>query len=164
MEGIITLIILQIICTSAILYHMYKFKNNLDVQLKDLRYNQNLNNIDIDSNEADKYEIQRYPHKYNVNDLIRIDFKNGKPDDIKRLEDVCLFNGAICKIKYIIEKSDSNDYIVSIVGGYSNQYYYIVPENIIVKLSDMEKVSIHLSVITIMVIKNIFFTKEMNTF
>jgi hypothetical protein len=138
MEGIITLIILQIICTSAILYHIYKIKNNLDVQLKDLRYNQNLNNIDIDSNESDKYEIKRYPHKYNVNDLIRSDFKIGKKDDVKRLEDEHLFNGAICKIKYIIEKSDSNDYIVSIVGGYSNQYYYIVPENIIVKLSDSD--------------------------
>ena len=149
----ITLIILQIICTSVILYHIYKIKNNLDAQFKDLRYNQNLNNIDsdrtkqyldeniynINSNESDKYEMQCYPHKYNVNDLIIIDFKNGKKDDVKRLKDERLFNGAVCMIKYHIprlKKSDSINYIVSTIGEYSSNIHYIVPENIIVKLSD----------------------------
>lgn len=150
----ITLIILQIICTSVVLYHIYKIKNNLDAQFKDLRYNQNLNNIDsnstkqsldeiiynINSNESDKYEMQCYPHKYNVNDLIIIDFKNGKKHDVKRLKDERLFNGAVCMIKYHIprlKKSDSINYIVSTVGEYSsNIYHYIVPENIIMKLSD----------------------------
>ena len=150
---IITTIILQIICTSVILYHIYKIKNNLDAQFKDLRYNQNLNNIDsdnikqcldeniynINSNESDKYEMQCYPHKYNVNDLIVINFKNGKKDDVKRLKDERLFNGAVCMIKYHtprLKKSDSINYIVSTVGEYSSNKYYIVPENIIVKLSD----------------------------
>lgn len=133
--------IIIIICTSVILYHIYKIKNNLDAQLKDLRYNQNLNNIDSDSNsnESDKCELQYYPHKYNVNDLIVIDFKNGKKYDVKRLKDERLFNGAVCMIKYHIprlKKSDSINYIVSTVGEYSSNKYYIVPENIIVKLAD----------------------------
>lgn len=138
----ITLIILQIICTFIILYHIYKIKDNLDTQLKDLRFNQNLNNIDSDSNinESDKYEIQcYYPHKYNVNDLIVINFKNGKKDDVKRLKDERLFNGAVCMIKNRIpclKEFDSINYIVSTIGGYSSNLYYIVPENIIVKLSD----------------------------
>lgn len=138
----ITLIIIQIICTSVILYHIYKIKHNLDAQFKDLRYNQNLNIIDSDSNinEDDKNDIQCYPHKYNVNDLIIIDFKNGKKDVVKRLKDERLFNGAVCMIKYHIphlKKSDSINYIVSTVGEYSSKkYYYIVPENIIMKLSD----------------------------
>lgn len=38
---IITAIILQITCTSVILYHMYRIEDNLDVQLKDLRHFQN---------------------------------------------------------------------------------------------------------------------------
>lgn len=133
--------IIIIICTSVILYYIYKIKNNLDAQLKDLRYNQNLNNIDSDSNsnESDKYETQCYPHKYNVNDLIIIDFKNGKKDDVKRLKDERLFNGAVCMIKYHmprLKKSDSINYIVSTVGKYSSNIHYIVPENIIKKLSD----------------------------
>lgn len=133
--------IIIIICTSVILYYIYKIKNNLDAQLKDLRYNQNLNNIDSDSNsnESDKYETQCYPHKYNVNDLIIIDFKNGKKDDVKRLKDERLFNGAVCMIKYHmprLKKSDSINYIVSTVGEYSSNIHYIVPENIIKKLSD----------------------------
>ena len=137
----ITLIILQIICTSVILYHIYKIKNNLDAQFKDLRYNQNLNIIDSDSNinEDDKNDIQCYPHKYNVNDLIIIDFKNGKKDVVKRLKDERLFNGAVCMIKYHIprlKKSDRINYIVSTVGEYSSNIHYIVPENIIVKLAD----------------------------
>ena len=138
----ITLIIIQIICTSVILYHIYKIKHNLDAQFKDLRYNQNLNIIDSDSNinEDDKNDIQCYPHKYNVNDLIIIDFKNGKKDVVKRLKDERLFNGAVCMIKYHIprlKKSDRINYIVSTVGEYSsNIYHYIVPENIIMKLSD----------------------------
>ena len=93
----ITLIILQIICASAILYHIYRIKNNLDAQLKDLRFNQNLNNIDSDRNinESDKNEIQcYYPHKYNVNDLILINFKNGKKNVIS-----CLF------IKYMLSEN-----------------------------------------------------------
>lgn len=137
----ITLIIIQIICTSVILYHIYKIKHNLDAQFKDLRYNQNLNIIDSDSNinEDDKNDIQCYPHKYNVNDLIIIDFKNGKKDVVKRLKDELLFNGAVCMIKYHIprlKKSDSINYIVSTVGEYSSNIHYIVPENIIVKLAD----------------------------
>ena len=137
----ITLIILQIICTSVILYHIYKIKHNLDAQFKDLRYNQNLNIIDSDSNINDDYknDIQCYPHKYNVNDLIIIDFKNGKKDVVKRLKDELLFNGAVCMIKYHIprlKKSDSINYIVSTVGEYSSNIHYIVPENIIVKLAD----------------------------
>ena len=138
----ITLIILQIICASAILYHIYRIKNNLDAQLKDLRFNQNLNNIDSDRNinESDKNEIQcYYPHKYNVNDLILINFKNGKKNDVKRLKDERLFNGAVCMIKYHIprlKKSDSINYIVSTIGEYSSNKHYIVPENIIKKLSD----------------------------
>ena len=137
----ITLIILQIICTSVILYHIYKIKHNLDAQFKDLRYNQNLNIIDSDSNinDDDKNDIQCYPHKYNVNDLIIIDFKNGKKDVVKRLKDELLFNGAVCMIKYHIprlKKSDSINYIVSTVGEYSSNIHYIVPENIIVKLAD----------------------------
>ena len=137
----ITLIIIQIICTSVILYHIYKIKHNLDAQFKDLRYNQNLNIIDSDSNinEDDKNDIQCYPHKYNVNDLIIIDFKNGKKDVVKRLKDERLFNGAVCMIKYHIprlKKSDSINYIVSTVGEYSSNIHYIVPENIIVKLAD----------------------------
>ena len=137
----ITLIIIQIICTSVILYHIYKIKHNLDAQFKDLRYNQNLNIIDSDSNinEDDKNDIQCYPHKYNVNDLIIIDFKNGKKDVVKRLKDELLFNGAVCMIKYHIprlKKSDSINYIVSTVGEYSSNIQYIVPENIIVKLAD----------------------------
>ena len=137
----ITLIIIQIICTSVILYHIYKIKHNLDAQFKDLRYNQNLNIIDSDSNinEDDKNDIQCYPHKYNVNDLIIIDFKNGKKDVVKRLKDERLFNGAVCMIKYHIprlKKSDRINYIVSTVGEYSSNKHYIVPENIIVKLAD----------------------------
>lgn len=137
----ITLIIIQIICTSVILYHIYKIKHNLDAQFKDLRYNQNLNIIDSDSNinDDDKNDIQCYPHKYNVNDLIIIDFKNGKKDVVKRLKDERLFNGAVCMIKYHIprlKKSDRINYIVSTVGKYSSNIHYIVPENIIVKLAD----------------------------
>ena len=138
----ITLIILQIICVFAILHHIYKIKDNIDAQLKDLRFNQNLNNIDGDSNinESDKYETQCYPHKYNVNDLIIIDFKNGEKHDVKRLKDERLFNGAVCMIKYHIprlKKSDNINYIVSTVGEYSsNIYHYIVPENIIMKLKN----------------------------
>ena len=121
----ITLIIIQIICTSVILYHIYKIKHNLDAQFKDLRYNQNLNIIDSDSNinDDDKNDIQCYPHKYNVNDLIIIDFKNGKKDVVKRLKDERLFNGAVCMIKYHIprlKKSDSINYIVSTVVEYSS--------------------------------------------
>ena len=121
----ITLIIIQIICTSVILYHIYKIKHNLDAQFKDLRYNQNLNIIDSDSNinEDDKNDIQCYPHKYNVNDLIIIDFKNGKKDVVKRLKDERLFNGAVCMIKFHIprlKKSDRINYIVSTVGEYSS--------------------------------------------
>ena len=129
----------------------YNIKHNLDAQFKDLRYNQNLNNIDsdrtkqyldeiiynINNNESDKYEMQCYPHKYNVNDLIIIDFKNGEKDDVKRLKDERLFNGAVCMIKYHIprlKKSDSINYIVSLVGEYSSNIHYIVPENIIVKI------------------------------
>ena len=109
--------------------------------LKIKRYNQNLNIIDSDSNinEDDKNDIQCYPHKYNVNDLIIIDFKNGKKDVVKRLKDERLFNGAVCMIKYHIprlKKSDRINYIVSTVGEYSSNIHYIVPENIIVKLAD----------------------------
>ena len=51
---VITTIILQVICTSVILYHIFKIKDNLDAQLKDLKYLKNLQNHT--SQSADRIE------------------------------------------------------------------------------------------------------------
>ena len=54
---VITLIISQIICTFGILYHMYKIKDNLDAQFKDLRYHQNHISQSIDRIEQSLYQV-----------------------------------------------------------------------------------------------------------
>lgn len=57
---VITTIILQIICTSVILYHIFKIKDNLDaidMQLKDLKYLQNHTSQSVDRIEQSLYQI-----------------------------------------------------------------------------------------------------------
>lgn len=54
---IITLIFTVIICSFIIVHHLYKIKDDLDVQLKDLRHFQNNISISIDRIEQSLYQI-----------------------------------------------------------------------------------------------------------
>ena len=86
---IITTIILQIICTSVILYHIFKIKDNLDAQLKDLKdikYLQNHTSQSVDRIEQSLYQI----------DSIVSDVEDAIED--KRTKFICKTNDSVVEL------------------------------------------------------------------
>ena len=83
---IITTIILQIICTSVILYHIFKIKDNIDAQLKDLKYLQNHTSQSIDRIEQSLYQI----------DSIVSDIEDAIED--KRTKFICKTNDSVVEL------------------------------------------------------------------
>ena len=86
---IITTIVLQIICTSVILYHIFKIKDNIDAQLKDLKnlkYLQNHTSQSIDRIEQSLYQI----------DSIVSDIEDAIED--KRTKFICKTNDSVVEL------------------------------------------------------------------
>lgn len=53
----VVLVFIVIICAFIIVYHLYKIKDDLDTQLKDLRYHQNYISLSIERIEQSLYQI-----------------------------------------------------------------------------------------------------------
>ena len=106
---IITTIILQIICTSVILYHIFKIKDNIDAQLKDLKYLRNHTSQSVDRIEQSLYQI----------DSIVSDIEDAIED--KRTKFICKTNDSVVElndteilnIKPTIDKNGSAALIVN---------------------------------------------------
>ena len=86
---IITTIILQIICTSVILYYIFKIKDNIDVQLKDLkdlRYFQNHTSQSVGRIEDLLGEVE----------VTVMDIEDAIED--KRTKFICKTNGSVVEL------------------------------------------------------------------
>ena len=86
---IITTIILQIICTSVILYYIFKIKDNIDVQLKDLkdlRYFQNHTSHSVGRIEDLLGEVE----------VTVMDIEDAIED--KRTKFICKTNGSVVEL------------------------------------------------------------------
>ena len=113
---VVTTIILQIICTSVILYHMYRIKDNLDVQLKDLRYLQN----------HTSQSVNRIGYLLNEVDSTVMDIEDAIED--KRTKFICKTNNAVVELNdteilNIKPTIDKNGNATLIVNYYDVDFY-----------------------------------------
>lgn len=83
---VITIILTIIICSFIIVRHLYKIKDALDVQLKDLRYLQNHTSQSIDRIEQSLYQI----------DSIVSDIEDAIED--KRTKFICKTNDSVVEL------------------------------------------------------------------
>ena len=105
----ISTIIIVIICFSIIIHHLYKVKDKLDEQFKDLRYHQNHISQSIDRIEQSLYQI----------DAIVSDIEDKTED--KRIKFICktndrdveLYDTEVLNIKPTIDKNGNAILIIN---------------------------------------------------
>lgn len=105
----ISTIIIVIICFSVIIHHLYKVKDKLDEQFKDLRYHQNHISQSIDRIEQSLYQI----------DAIVSDIEDKTED--KRIKFICktndrdveLYDTEVLNIKPTIDKNGNAILIIN---------------------------------------------------
>lgn len=106
---VITIILTIIICSFIIVRHLYKIKDNIDAQLKDLKYLQNHTSQSVDRIEQSLYQI----------DSIVSDIEDAIED--KRTKFICKTNDSVVElndteilnIKPTIDKNGSAALIVN---------------------------------------------------
>lgn len=111
----ISTIVIVIICFSIIIHHLYKIKDKLDEQFKDLRYHQNHNSQSINRIEQSLYQIDDI-----VSDI------EDKTED-KRIKFICktndgdveLYDTEVLNIKSAI---DNNGDALLIVNYYDIEF------------------------------------------
>ena len=105
----VSTIIIVIICFSVIIHHLYKVKDKLDEQFKDLRYHQNHISQSIDRIEQSLYQI----------DAIVSDIEDKTED--KRIKFICktndrdveLYDTEVLNIKPTIDKNGNAILIIN---------------------------------------------------